>query len=130
MTTKKHRKQATSMQLMAINLHSQGMSKTQAMRKAGYRESTISNPRNVFSSNAIVTAVDKFKLQLNDKNLTTEYMATKLSEWFEATDAQGNPDYTTQLQAYKLVKEIVIDSEVKQDKPIRTVTLSEYLQPT
>lgn len=126
---KKHRKQASQKQLIAISLVSQGLSKTEAMRRAGYSKSMINTPKQVFTSQAIMTAVDKFKLELKDKGLTTDYMASKLAEWLEAGSIE-HPDYQTQLKAYEFLKQIVIDEEKKQDQPIkRTMTLTEYLQP-
>lgn len=127
---KKHRKQASQKQLVAIQLVSQGMSKSEAMRKAGYSEKTVNTPKQVFTSQAIVTAVDKFKLELKDKGLTTDYMAAKIQEWMDAQDSKGNPDYLIQQNAYKFLKEILIDQEVKDKQPIKkTLTLTEYLQP-
>lgn len=127
---KKHRKQATQKQLVAIQLVSQGLTKSEAMRKAGYSEKTINTPKQVFTSQAIVTAVDKFKLELKDKGLTTDYMAAKIQEWMDAQDSKGNPDYLIQQNAYKFLKEILIDQDKENKGQVKkTLTLTEYLQP-
>lgn len=135
---KRHRKQASQKQLTAFQLRAQGLSPTEAARKAGYSEATINTPKQIFTSQALVTAVDKFKLELKDKDLTTDYMAAKIKEWMEAQtiirDKQGNvhyqSDYQTQQNAYKFLKEILIDQEIKEKQPIKkTLTLTEYLTP-
>lgn len=136
---KKYRKYASQKQLTAIQLRAQGLSPTEAARKAGYSEASINTPKKIFTSQAIVTAVDKFKLELNDKGLTTDYMSAKLKEWMEATitvkDKLGHeigttPAYDIQQKAYQFLKEILIDQEKKQDPTIKkTITLTEYLQP-
>ena len=135
---KKHRKQASKMQLTAIALRAKGMNPTEAGRRAGYSEATLRTPKKIFTSQAIVAAVDKYKLELKDKGLTTDYMATKIKEWLEAEDIMmdklGNvhhqPNYIAQQNAYKFLKEVLIDEEKKKDQPIKkTLTLTEYLTP-
>lgn len=128
---KKHRKQASKKQMIAIALHSQGLSKADSMRKAGYSPKSLQKPSQVFTSQAIVTAVDKLKLELKDIGLTTEYIAYKLKELLEA-DKLDKQDYNIQLKALDMLKQILIDQELKQ--PIntnitKTITLTEYLQP-
>ncbi len=111
--------------MIAIQLKAQGMSKTEALRKAGYSESTVRTPQKVFTSQAIMTAVDKFKLELKDAGLTTEYMASKFREWME----KGN--VLEQQSAYKLYKEVVLDQELKtkpeEGQLKRRVTLEEFI---
>lgn len=129
---KKHRKQVSQKQLTAISLHAQGLSKTEAMRRAGYAKSMLNVPKKVFTSQAIVTAVDKFKLELKDLGLATDYMAVKLKEFIEAEDRHGNPDYLTQIQAFKLLKEVLIDQDLKAKTPegsqmARRLTVEEFI---
>lgn len=119
---RKYRKAASDKQLQAIMLHAQGLSKTAAVKKAGYKESVQRNPGKVFSGQALVSAVDKFKLELKDQGLTTQYWATKFAEWAK----KGN--IKEQQETYKLFKEVAIDSPKKEDPAVkRTITLTEYL---
>lgn len=113
------------MQLKALTLHAQGLTKTEAVKKAGYSKSVQNVPSQVFTGTAIVSAVDRFKLQLKDVGLTTEYWATKFKQWSE------HPDPKTQQEAYKLYREIALANEIKkpEDSIKRTVTLTEYLNP-
>lgn len=125
---KKHRKQASKKQLTAIALHAQGLSKAEAARRAGYPPSVIHNPQKIFTSQAITTVVDKFKLQLEDVGLTTEYIAIKLKDMLEASK-KSDKDYLTQLNALKMLKEILVDQDLKtkKEQPSRRVTIEEFI---
>lgn len=125
---KRHRKQASSKQRTAIALHAQGLSKAESARRAGYSATMIKNPQQIFTSQAITTVVDKFKLQLEDVGLTTEYIAIKLKDMLEATK-KSDKDYLTQLNALKMLKEILVDQDLKQkkDTPSRRVTIEEFI---
>lgn len=120
---RKYRKPISDKALTAITLHAQGLSKTEAVRRAGYSESVQRVPKQVFTGQALINAVDKFKLELKDQGLTTDYWAAKFAEWAK----KGN--IKQQQETYKLYKEVALDSDLKkpEDNIKRTFTLTEYL---
>lgn len=133
-TRAKHRKKATSKQLIALQLINQGMNKRQAMLKAGYSKGSADNPKeNLMQSQAITSIVDKFQMQLADEGITTAYLAGKFKEWLDA-QMKGNPDYHTQLEAAKMLKDIynITPKDKEEDKGLKsrkTYTLEEFISP-
>lgn len=137
------KKTATLKQVTALKLINEGVGEVESMKRAGYAESTARNPKtNLLKAQAITNIVEKFIIQLKDENITTAYLAKKYKEWLDAqeevTVGKGEnaytfkrPDYVTQLQAGKLIKEVFNLTPTKEDAAnlSRRVTLEEYLNP-
>lgn len=124
---KKIKMNPTHKQLTAMRLINQGMSAHKAMLTAGYSKNVASNPGNkLFKSNAILTMIDRMKLELERVDVTAPYLATKFKQWLEAENKSG-PDYQTQLGAYDRLKDIY-DLKPQQNHELkRKITLEEFV---
>lgn len=115
-------KHPTKKQLQALQLIEQGHSAHQAMIKAGYSEATARNPKtNLYKADGVLSAIERYQLELNNQGITTTYLAEKQRELLEATDKEGNPNHKVQLEALKLTQQnmelnntTVKDGEVKR----------------
>lgn len=148
MPREKHHKKASSKQITALTLINQGMSKRQAMLKAGYAPSVANTPKVLMESQAVTSILDQFHLQLKDEGLTTTYLAKKFMEWVDAGtyvfDKQGNlmidpttkeairiNDYKTQIKAGEMLKQTYgldpTQHKAKDEGLTRRVTLEEFV---
>ena len=113
---------------MTLTLVNQGVTPTEAMRKAGYAESTVRNPKQkLLRSNAVLDIVQQVKFELEDQGLTVQFLVQKYKQLIEAK--KTDPDnYEVQL---KDVKEIMVlhgvDRETKRETPKRRITLEEFI---
>ena len=121
-------KQATQKQTTALQLINQGMSKQQAMLKAGYSKYSAQNPKRLMQSQAITNIVDKVRIELISQGLTTAYMVQKLKQFLEAGKRDPG-DYKVQLEALKILQSIhgIEPKEHKEESIARRITLEEFI---
>ncbi len=102
-------KKPTIKQVRALQYISQGMSKRQAMIKAGYSKSSADAPgQMLMKREGTKQLLDSFKLDLIRAGLTGEHWANKIFEWSEATKIDHSstgpdldvPDYDTQIKGF------------------------------
>ena len=114
-------------QIRAIQLRNQGYSKRRAMIEAGYSINSADTHKDmVFKSRAAVDIYDIMKNSLRDSGLTADYMAKKFEQWMDA-QKEDPDDYSTQLQAAKLYKEIMQPQKENPTNLKRKVTYEEFL---
>ena len=128
-------KKPTMKQVRALQYISQGMSKRQAMIKAGYAESSASAPGNMLMKRAgVKQLLDSFKLDLIRAGLTGEHWANKILEWSDATKIDHSqtgpdlnvPDYDTQIKGFdRWHKVMAPESEPSGIK--RKLTIEEFI---
>ena len=136
---RRYRRPPTLKQIKALQYMNQGMSKRQALIKAGYSESVYSHPQKAFmQKKGVRQIIDTMVGELNDAGLTTAYMVNKFKEWMESQQSvvtkggqviEIGPDHQLQLAAYREWKKI-IDQE-KGDNPNgkvkRKMTIEEFV---
>lgn|SRR3990167_1986550 len=148
MGQKKHVK-ATTKQLQALKLINEGMSPHEAMLRAGYSKRVAGHPkRYLMKAQAIQSLIERFHLELKDEGITTAYLAKKYKEWLDAhltqiltlaKDKTGQPitmevdkpDYKTQIEAAKMLKEIFNLTPTYKDSEslTRRITFEEWIKP-
>ncbi len=118
----------------------QGMSKRQALFKAGYSNEVASHPTKQFmEKRGVKIMINTMAMELADAGLTTAYMVNKFKEWMEATKQTNSftepdktiPDYKVQLEAYKEWKKI-LDQHQAENNPNngqlkRRLTIDEFV---
>ena len=133
-----------------MQLIEQGLSPRQAMIKAGYSVKSAGHPKGrLFMTEGVQTLADSFLLTLENAGVTHTILAKKYAEWLNATEVKGLklkdeidengknkttlvplevPDYHTQLEAGKMLKEIMkITPKESKDTPSRRITLEEFI---
>lgn len=114
----------TDKQAKAMQLIREGKNPTQAMKEAGYSESTSSHPdTNLLQLKGAQSIIEQYKAEYLKLGITPRYMAKKTSEWLEATKIKSSmtepdrvvPDYQTQLKAAEYVRK---DWGMESDKNI------------
>lgn len=150
----KRDRKPTQKQITAIQLINNGMSPRKAMLKAGYSKESAGHPtKRLLQSQGVQTLIDKFHFELKDQGITTAYLAKKYAEWLDATDVVTGafgpikdkdtgevitrPNYRTQLEAGKMLKEIfnITPSKKETEGLKKRVTFEEFVlgessQPT
>lgn len=134
------RKKPTIKQVKALQYMSQGMSKRQALLKAGYSLEVASHPgRGFMKSDGVKHIGRTMYMQLAQAGVTSEFMIEKFKQWLNATKTTNSftepdkqvPDYKTQLEAYKEWKKIV-DQHDAETSPVngqikRRLTIDEFV---
>lgn len=131
----------TVKQIAALNYINQGMSKRQAMIRAGYSVSTARYPKgNLMVSNGAKQTMESLKEELINKGLTVEYMAGKIKEWIDAkkiiTSHTGPdfefPDWEVQIKGFKEYGKIMgFDSSQDEIAKVkRKMTITEFVEGT
>lgn len=117
-------KAPTKKQILAIDYLSRGASPTEAMRKAGYAQSTLRNPKQTLLKGAgTQTIVELMRGQLLDNDITGIYLANKLTKFINSE----NPKVF--FSAYDRVSKIMgIEPTASQlGQPSRQVTFTEWV---
>lgn len=134
------RKKPTLKQIQALQYMNQGMSKRQAMLKAGYALDTAGHPtRTLMKTDGVKMIGRTMYMELAQAGITSEFMIEKFREWLNATKTTNSftepdksvPDYAIQLKAYQEWKKIVDQHEIETNptgnKLKRTLTISEFV---
>jgi phage terminase small subunit len=137
-TKKIGKKRLTQREIKVFQFLSQGMSKRQAMIKAGYAIQTADKQSKRFMERPIIKAVLMDIVdELEEVGINKGFIATKFKEWMTAEKIHGSltepdrlvPDYQTQLKAFAEYKDLVKYEETK-NKPEqgvkRKITLEEF----
>lgn len=122
-------KRASIKQVRTLQYLSQGMSKRQAMIKAGYSISSANQATRVLASKSMNDLIYSFGDKLLKIGLTPDYMVEKIKEWFKATklvNGREVPDYEIQLRTHDIWREYM--SEIDQQPAKRKITLEEWLR--
>lgn len=117
-------KTPTKKQTMAMDLITQGMSPTEAMRKAGYSKASTRIPKQVLLKSAGVTGIlQVMQGQLLDSDINGIYLAERLAEFAK----NNNPKVF--FMAYDRIAKIVgIEPSAKDvQTPKRQVTFTEWV---
>lgn len=136
----KHRHQPTLKQIKALQYINMGMSKRQALLKAGYSIEVAGHPGRAFiHKTGVKKMLNSMAMELADEGLTTQYMVNKFKEWMEAQKVEHSPvapdkevpDYQVQLKAYGEWKKIV-DQHQAENNPAngqlkRRLTIDEFV---
>src|SRR6185369_10910459 len=86
---KKHKIKPTIKQIMALKYINEGMSKRQAMIKAGYSPYVAERPTDrLMNAQGTKVALASMASELENSGLTITYMAGKFKEWMDATKIQ------------------------------------------
>jgi len=131
MPKRDYRRPPTLKQIKAVQYMNQGMTKRQALLKAGYSIAVASHPTKFFMERkGVKRMLSTMVGELADAGLTTTYMVNKFKEWLEA-EGVGGPDYTTQLAAYREWKKIT-DADQAENNPgnhqvKRKLTIEEFI---
>lgn len=148
----KHHKKASIKQITALKLMNETdpetgkmYTKRKAMLRAGYSKKMANNPKHLMQSQAIVSIVDKFHLELKDAGITTAYLANKYAEWLDASEpirgiggVVRDPDtkeiimkplYQIQIEAGKLLRDVYSLTPQKEDKekPVKSISLEDFV---
>ena len=110
--------------VQALEFMSRGMTKRQAMIKAGYSKTTAANPgNNLLKQSTILSALDRMKLTLENRGITDIYLAEKLAELAKS----DNPK--TFYMAYDRITKVVgIEPTTKpENTPKRQITFTEWV---
>ena len=97
-------------QIMAIKYFSEGLSKRQALLRAGYSVSTADQPSRVFKTKSMRSLVGNVQDELVDEGITSNYVSSKIKEWFEAEKTVNGlvvSDYNIQIKAFDLWFKII-----------------------
>lgn len=131
------RSKPTLKQIRALQYINQGMSKRQAMLKAGYSEGAARHPKvALMEKKGVRRMISDMSGQLQDAGLTTQYMVQKFAEWMEATKLHTSmtepdrevPDYQVQLKAYTEWKKVLdAENNGENGKIKRKLTIEEYV---
>lgn len=124
---KKRRRTFPSLkQKIAFNLIGQGVKPVEAMRRAGYAETTAQSPKaKLFRANAVLGMAERVKDELMHQDITPVLIAKKIKQFLNAQKIDPD-DYTVQSNALKLLLEIYNIKEV--DKTLkRRMTLEEFV---
>ena len=129
---RKYKRKPTLKQIKALRYIQGGMTKRQAMLKAGYSKGAAMNPgTRLMKTKGVQNSLMAFSKKLAEDGLTDTYMVKKFKEWLEAqrtvsalvvggkgdsakastTDFIEVPDYKVQLEAYKEWKKIMDQQE-------------------
>ena len=92
------RRKSTQKQIQLFHYMQQGMSKRQAMLKAGYAVSTAHVPKEILRTESMKHLVEDFSYKLTERGLTLDFIADKMQEWFTA-GKNGEPLYAVQQRA-------------------------------
>lgn len=134
----KKARRATLKQVLALKYINQGMSKRQAMIKAGYSPSTAENPKmKLFAKSGTQRLIDTLKSEMVNQGLMPNYVAGKFKQWFEAKKIDHShtgpdkevDDYDTQLKAFEKWEK-VMGIEETDPKVRRKLTIEEFIQGT
>ena len=137
---RKYSRPPTLKQIKALQFMNQGMSKRQALLKAGYSSEVASHPSKHFmKKKGVQSMLNTMAVELADAGLTTSYMVNKFKEWMEAQKVEHSPvapdrdvpDYSVQMRAYTEWKKI-LDSENSANNPDgnqvrRRLTIEEFV---
>lgn len=134
------RKKPTLKQIQALQYINQGMSKRQAMLKAGYALDTAGHPdRTLMKADGVKMIGRSMYMELAQAGITSEFMIEKFKEWLNATKSTNSftepdksvPDYAIQMKAYQEWKKIVdmydAENNPKNGQIKRTLTISEFV---
>lgn len=126
----------TIRQIKALQYVNQGMSKRQAMKKAGYSKAVWNhNSSTLMKKQGVQQMLGSMQGKLTDAGLTTEYMAKKFKEWLEAQKIHTShtepdrevPDYDTQIKAYDRWEKVIGVTQGTKGKVKRQMTVTEFV---
>ncbi len=104
----------TQKQLLAAEkMLENGGNITKAMLDVGYSPASANNPQNLIKSKGFQQLKEQYKDKLVALGLNGEKLATKMTEWIDATKVSTSltepdrivPDYQTQLKAADMLRE-------------------------
>lgn len=134
------RKKPTLKQIQALQYMNQGMSKRQALLKAGYSIEVASHPgRAYMKSDGVKLIGNTMYKELAIAGITSEFMVAKFKEWLSAQKYTNSftqpdksvPDYPVQLKAYQEWKKLVDQHDASNNPQNgqlkRTMTISEFV---
>ena len=137
---RKYSRPPTLKQIQALQYINQGMSKRQALLKAGYSNEVASHPTKLFmKTSGVKRMLNTMARELADEGLTVAYMVNKFKEWLEAEKVTNSftepdkkvPDYKIQLDAYKEWKKIVDQHDAQHNPTVgqvkRRLTIDEFV---
>lgn len=135
---KRRRRAPTIKQIKAVQFMNQGMTPTEAQRKAGYSPGMVNShgKAKFFKQQGVQTLLGGMKEVLISADLTQQFMATKMREWMDATKVDHShtepdrevPDYKVQMDAYDRWLGIMSEGQVDPKKrPSRKVTFEEWV---
>lgn len=129
----KRKVKPTIKQIRTLQYLQQGMSRRQAMLKAGYAKNTA-HVGKVNQFNGFKQLVYRMPELLQKAGLTDDYMVDKFKEWLEATKMHTSPtepdrnvpDYQVQLKAFDRWKELM-QPKLNNTTIKRKLTIEEYV---
>lgn len=116
-------------QIKAFSFINSGMSKRQAMIKAGYSLATANQAKRVMDTESMHGLIENFQEELANVGLDIDFWVAKMKEWANATKIVGGrefPDYQTQIKCFEFWKSIIREIENGEVKPKRMLTLEEF----
>lgn len=137
MKGKVRRRKPTVRQVLALKYINQGMSKRQAMLKAGYSPFVAATPgKRLMNSEGVAQLLGKMQGELQDAGLTSKYMALKFKEWIEAKKWMTShtepdrevPDYDTQIKAFDRWEKAMGGISTQKGKVKRQLTVTEFIE--
>lgn len=132
----KSQKKPTIKQIKCFQNLQQGMSKRQAMLKAGYSVSSANQGARPLRKQGMKILMESFDGELINAGLTVEFVAGKVKEWITAkkpifgkggTILQEIPDYQTQLSGFNCWKDGMGLNQKEGQKKSRQITLTEFV---
>lgn len=127
----------TPKQMLQAKYMLQGHSRRQAKLKAGYSPSEAKSG-SLRSQHTLTAFLEGIQGKFARAGITETYVAKKMGEWMEAKKPVRNfksgakigedPDYKTQLEAFKQWREIALPKEPYQKGKKREITLTEWIE--
>lgn len=111
----------TIKQISALNYINQGLTKRQAMLKAGYSVGSADHPNNrLIKGKSVKGIIEEMQSELIKAGLTPEYMAGKLKEW-------SNSETRLQIESFSRWKEIMGLEHTKDKGLKRRISVEEFV---
>lgn len=114
-------------QIKALQNLAQGMSKRQAMIKAGYSLSTANQAARVFDKKSMKNLLETYKELFEKAGINPAYIVGKFSEWLNSENEE------VQLKAYDRYEKImgIVGKENQKTEGFkRTLTIQEFVLGT
>lgn len=124
----KRKRMPTQKQTTAMKLISQGIPTREAMRKAGYKESTVANAeQNLLKRANFLQLIDQLNIEMPNVGINARYLAEKIKSFMDA-EKGDQADYQTQLKAVEILMKAQTLNQKKDEGNIkRKIELTEYL---